>query len=121
MGTYLLVALAFGLGLLVGRWTSVTRTQTGQAFEPANFTAPLPAVLPRTTVGGDGPLQVWLVSSGQNKIRTIKAIRALTHLGLKDAKDLCESAPAMLCRVNTPEGADAVRRAFADVAPVEIR
>jgi large subunit ribosomal protein L7/L12 len=37
---------------------------------------------------------VFLKSAGENKINVIKAIRGITGLGLKEAKDLVESAPA---------------------------
>jgi len=37
---------------------------------------------------------VILATSGENKVAVIKAVRAVTTLGLKEAKDLVESAPA---------------------------
>ncbi len=37
---------------------------------------------------------VVLVEAGANKINVIKAVRAITSLGLKEAKDMVESAPA---------------------------
>ena len=39
---------------------------------------------------------VILKSAGSNKIATIKVVRALTGLGLKEAKEMVESAPATL-------------------------
>ena len=39
---------------------------------------------------------VHLVSAGEKKIQVIKVVRELTALGLKEAKDLVESAPAMV-------------------------
>jgi large subunit ribosomal protein L7/L12 len=39
---------------------------------------------------------VKLTSSGSNKIQVIKVVRALTGLGLKEAKDLVDGAPSML-------------------------
>ncbi|MEK7790997.1 MAG: 50S ribosomal protein L7/L12 [Deltaproteobacteria bacterium] len=39
---------------------------------------------------------VVLASSGTNKISVIKEVRAVTNLGLKEAKDLVESAPKVL-------------------------
>lgn len=38
---------------------------------------------------------VMLTSFGENKVNVIKAIRTITGLGLKEAKDLVESAPAV--------------------------
>ncbi len=39
---------------------------------------------------------VHLASAGEKKIQVIKVVRELTSLGLKEAKDLVESAPAMV-------------------------
>ena len=39
---------------------------------------------------------IELTSSGDNKISVIKAVRAVTELGLKEAKDLVDGAPAMV-------------------------
>lgn len=39
---------------------------------------------------------VVLVSFGENKVAAIKAVRAITSLGLKEAKDMVESAPATM-------------------------
>ena len=40
--------------------------------------------------------EVVLTASGENKINVIKEVRAITNLGLKEAKDLVESAPKTL-------------------------
>ncbi len=40
--------------------------------------------------------EVFLKAIGENKVNVIKAVRALTGLGLKEAKDLVESAPASI-------------------------
>jgi large subunit ribosomal protein L7/L12 len=52
--------------------------------------------------GGDqDEFDVILESGGDNKIPVIKEVRALTNLGLKEAKDLVEAAPtAVLEKVN---------------------
>ena len=39
---------------------------------------------------------VVLTSFGENKVAAIKAVRAITSLGLKEAKDMVESAPATM-------------------------
>ncbi len=39
---------------------------------------------------------VVMTSFGENKVSAIKAVRAITGLGLKEAKDLVESAPAAI-------------------------
>lgn len=39
---------------------------------------------------------VWLEDGGANKINVIKEVRAITNLGLKEAKDLVEGAPKLV-------------------------
>ena len=65
---------------------------------------------------------VILESFGANKINVIKVVRALTNLGLKEAKDLVESAPApVLQAVSKDAAADAKARLEADGATVKIK
>ena len=50
---------------------------------------------------GDAPevkdsFDVMLASVGEKKVNVIKAVRALTGLGLKEAKDLVDSAPSLI-------------------------
>ena len=49
---------------------------------------------------------VVLVSAGEKKIAVIKEVRALTSLGLKEAKDLVDSAPKPLLEKVSKEAAD---------------
>ncbi len=63
-------------------------------------TAAAPVAVAAAPVAGDGAAEeektefdVILASFGANKIAVIKEVRSLTGLGLKDAKDLVESAP----------------------------
>ena len=49
---------------------------------------------------------VVLTSSGDKKIQVIKEVRALTSLGLKEAKDLVDSAPGAVLEKVTKEAAD---------------
>ncbi|RLP11935.1 50S ribosomal protein L7/L12 [Propionibacterium australiense] len=44
----------------------------------------------------DAEVDVVLEAAGEKKIQVIKEVRALTNLGLKDAKDLVEAAPKVL-------------------------
>jgi large subunit ribosomal protein L7/L12 len=53
--------------------------------------------------------KVTLQDIGPNKINVIKAVRELTTLGLKEAKDLVESAPAALKEGIGKDDADAVK------------
>ena len=65
---------------------------------------------------------VVLKSFGANKINVIKAVRALTNLGLKEAKDLVEGAPAaVLSAVSKAAAADAKGKLEAEGAEVEVK
>lgn len=65
---------------------------------------------------------VVLTSFGANKINVIKAVRALTNLGLKEAKDLVEGAPApVLTAVSKSAAADAKAKLEAEGAQVEVK
>ncbi len=65
---------------------------------------------------------VVLKSFGANKINVIKAVRALTNLGLKEAKDLVEGAPAaVLSAVSKAAAADAKSKLEAEGAEVEVK
>ena len=65
---------------------------------------------------------VILTGAGANKIRTIKAVREITGLGLKEAKDLVDSAPKAVKEGATKEEAEEVRTKLADAgAEVEVK
>lgn len=65
---------------------------------------------------------VILTAAGEKKISVIKAVRELTGLGLKDAKDLVESAPKTLKAGLSKQDADAAKKLLEDAgATVEIR
>ena len=53
---------------------------------------------------------VELSSFGANKVAVIKAVREATGLGLKEAKDLVESAPAVLKEGVTKEEGEALKK-----------
>lgn len=65
---------------------------------------------------------VTLTEVGPNKINVIKAVREVTALGLKEAKDLVESAPKAVKEAIPKEEAAAVKKKFEDVgAKVEVK
>ena len=65
---------------------------------------------------------VVLTSVGANKINVIKAVREVTSLGLKEAKDLVEGAPKTIKEGIPKDEAAAIQKKFADVgAKVEIK
>lgn len=55
---------------------------------------------------------------GPNKIQVIKAVREVTTLGLKEAKDLVESAPVAVKEAITKEEADELKGKLEDVGAV---
>jgi len=65
--------------------------------------------------------QVILKDTGANKINTIKAVREITSLGLKEAKDLVDGAPKPLKENATKEEAEAIKKKFEGIATVEIK
>jgi large subunit ribosomal protein L7/L12 len=64
---------------------------------------------------------VILKDAGANKINTIKAVREVTSLGLKEAKDLVDGAPKPLKENVSKDEAEAVRKKFEGVATVEVK
>ena len=65
---------------------------------------------------------VSLTEVGTNKINVIKVVREITALGLKEAKDLVESAPKPIKEGIPKDEANAIKKKFEDVgAKVEIK
>ena len=64
---------------------------------------------------------VILKDAGANKINTIKAVREVTALGLKEAKDLVDGAPKPLKENISKDDAAAIAKKFDGVATVEIK
>jgi large subunit ribosomal protein L7/L12 len=63
-----------------------------------------------------------LTEIGTNKINVIKVVREVTSLGLKEAKDLVESAPKPIKEGVTKDEAAAIKKKFEDVgAKVEVK
>jgi large subunit ribosomal protein L7/L12 len=65
---------------------------------------------------------VVLTAAGANKINVIKAVREVTSLGLKEAKDLVDGAPKTVKEGVNKEEAEAIRKKFVDAgATVEVK
>jgi large subunit ribosomal protein L7/L12 len=65
---------------------------------------------------------VVLVATGANKINVIKAVREVTSLGLKEAKDLVDGAPKPVKEGVSKEEAETIRKKFTDAgATVEVK
>jgi len=90
--------------------------------------AAMPMAMPGAAGGAAAPAEeqteftVTLTDFGSEKIKVIKAVREVTSLGLKEAKDLVESAPKMLKEGVAKEEAEAIKKKFDEVgAKVEIK
>jgi large subunit ribosomal protein L7/L12 len=65
---------------------------------------------------------VILTAAGPNKINVIKAVREVTSLGLKEAKDLVDGAPKPIKESVTKEEAETIKKKFVDAgASVEVK
>ena len=65
---------------------------------------------------------VVLTGAGANKINVIKAVREVTSLGLKEAKDLVDGAPKNVKEGVSKEEAETIKKKFVDAgASVEIK
>jgi large subunit ribosomal protein L7/L12 len=93
--------------------------------------AAVPMAMPGATMPGAGGVaateektefDVTLTEIGSQKIKVIKAVREVTSLGLKEAKDLVESAPKVIKEGVPKDEADALKKKFDEVgAKVEIK
>ena len=65
---------------------------------------------------------VILADAGANKINVIKEVRAITNLGLKEAKDLVEGAPKAVKEGVNKEEADSIKKKLEDAgAKVQVK
>jgi large subunit ribosomal protein L7/L12 len=65
---------------------------------------------------------VVLTGAGANKINVIKAVREVTSLGLKEAKDLVDGAPKPIKENVSKEEAETIKKKFTDAgATVEVK
>ena len=103
----------------VAGWTVLELSEFVKAFEEkfgVSAAAPVAVAAPGAGggAGGDGAaaaeekdeFDVVLAGAGDKKIQVIKEVRALTSLGLKEAKDLVDSAPKPVLEKVTKEQAE---------------
>ena len=65
---------------------------------------------------------VVLTGAGEKKINVIKAVREVTSLGLKEAKDLVDSAPATIKEGVNKDEAESIKKKFEEAgATVEVK
>ena len=89
--------------------------------ETFDVTAAAPVAVAAAAPAGGGAAEaaaeqdefdVVLEAAGDNKIPVIKEVRALTNLGLKEAKDLVEAAPTAVLEKVTKEAAEKAKEAL---------
>jgi large subunit ribosomal protein L7/L12 len=93
--------------------------------------AAMPMAMPGMAAGGGAAaapaeekteFTVSLTEVGAEKIKVIKVVREVTSLGLKEAKDLVESAPKPLKEGVNKDEAESIKKKFAEVgAKVDIK
>ena len=91
--------------------------------------APMAVAAPGAAAGGDGAaaeektsFDVVLAAAGGQKIQVIKVVRAVTGLGLKEAKDLVDAAPKPVKEGVNQEEADTIKGQLEEAgASVEIK
>ena len=65
---------------------------------------------------------VMLLAAGENKVNTIKAVREVTSLGLKEAKDLVDGAPKPIKEGISKADAEAIKKKMEEAgAKIEIK
>jgi large subunit ribosomal protein L7/L12 len=100
---------------LEGKW-GVSAAAAAAAAGPAAGAAPAAAAEEKTE------FTVVLLAAGANKIGAIKEVRAITGLGLKEAKDLVEGAPKPVKEgVNKAEAEEIKKKLEAAGASVELK
>jgi large subunit ribosomal protein L7/L12 len=117
------------------KMTILELSEFSKAFqERYGVTAAAPMAMMPAASQGDGAttaaepvaepteFNVVLTAAGPNKINVIKAVRELTSLGLKEAKDAVDKAPTTIKEAITKEEAEAARAKLADAgASVEVK
>ena len=93
-----------------------------EANAPVVAAPPVAADESEAAADEGGIVNIELVAAGDKKIDVIKAVRAITELGLKEAKDLVESAPQPLKEEVKKEEAEEIKKKLEEVgAKVEFK
>ena len=92
------------------------------AAAPMAAAAPAAGAAPAEAVEEQTAFDVMLTAFGDQKIQVIKVVRALTGLGLKEAKDVVEGAPSAIKEGVTKDEAEEAKKQLEDAgASVEIK
>ena len=92
------------------------------AAAPVAVAAVAGAAAPAAAAEEKTEFDVVLASFGDNKVAVIKEVRAITGLGLKEAKDLVEGAPKTLKEAVAKDEAEKIKKQLVDAgAEVEVK
>jgi len=92
------------------------------AAAPVAVAAAAPAAAGEAAADAPSEVNVILASAGDNKIAVLKEVRAITGLGLKEAKDLVDGAPKAIKESVKKEDAEAIKKQLeAAGATVELK
>ena len=117
----------------LGKMTVLELVELKKAIEEewgVTAAAPMAAAAPAAAGGGDGgapaeeksSFDVVITSAGEKKIQVIKVVRAVTGLGLKEAKDLVDGAPGAVKEGVNQEEADSIKAQLEEAgAGVELK
>ena len=112
-----------GLTLLeASQLVKMLEEKLGVSAAAAVAAAPAAGAVAAAPVEEKTEFNVILTAAGANKINVIKAVREVTSLGLKEAKDLVDGAPKAVKEGVNKEEAEAIRKKFVDAgATVEVK
>jgi large subunit ribosomal protein L7/L12 len=115
----------------LGKMTVLELVELKNALEEEwGVTAAAPVAVAAPAAGGDGAaaaeektsFDVMLTAAGGQKIQVIKVVRAITGLGLKEAKDLVDSAPKAVKEGVAQDEADSIKAQLEEAgATVEVK
>jgi large subunit ribosomal protein L7/L12 len=116
----------------IGKLTLTEASELVKALEDKFGVTAAPAVVAGVAAApaaGEVPVQeeqtefnVILAATGESKINVIKAVRAITGLGLKEAKDLVDGAPKTVKEGVSKEEAEKIAKELKDAgATVELK
>jgi large subunit ribosomal protein L7/L12 len=112
--------------LEISNWVSMMEEEFG-----VTAAAPVAVAAVGAVAGGEGAgavaeepteFNVMLMASGEKKIQVIKEVRAITNLGLKEAKDLVDNPPKAVKENVSKEEAQEIKKKLEEVgATIEIK
>jgi large subunit ribosomal protein L7/L12 len=101
---------------------SAMEEKFGVTAAAAVVAGPAGAAAPAAVVEEQTEFNLVLTSFGENKVNVIKAVRAITGLGLKEAKDAVEGFPTVLKEAISKADAETAKKQLVEAgAPAEIK